>query len=342
MLSRFQIREFLAWMTLVVAFILFTVTIAFAQSKSISVNNDDGKVHIQISKTVNGKTVHIDTSFQATDDMDLEKIVRNLSGDDGDRIQLNDKNQNRVRIHTSGSGKSGKQIVIDVPELSEAEREKLHDQMKESMKGMKKSMEEMKESLKDIHIYIDDFDEEDFHFKFNCPDFDTDVYSDGGKSGYSYKYSFEGNDEIDSLDDADHVIIMGDEEEKPPVLEKVIKSKNGKQVFVYKRSESTARAKAPKEIPGNKQKDKIEGLHDLSYFPNPTTGKFTLKFEYENTNDVVIKILDSNSKEVFSELLEDFSGDYSREIDLSGKSKGNYIIKISIGDKSISKKIVLN
>ncbi len=340
--SRLQLREFLAWMTLVAALILFSMTIAFAQSKSISVNSDDGKVHIQISKTENGKTIHIDTTFEATDEMDIERIIRDLSGESGEGIQLGDKDHSRVRIHSKGSGKNNKQIIIDVPELSEADREKLHENLKESMKGMKESMEQMKESLKDIHIFIDDFDDEDFHFKFNCPDFDSDEIKSEGKHRYSYSYSFEDNDEIDSLDDADHVIIMGDADEKPPVLEKVIKSKNGNQVFIYKRSDSSNRAKKSEKPAADTEKEKINGLHDLSYYPNPTSGKFTLSFQCDQSDDIAIKVLDSNSKVVFSDLLEDFRGEYSREINLSGRSKGNYIIKVTIGEKSISKKIVLN
>ena len=65
-------------------------------------------------------------------------------------------------------------------------------------------------------------------------------------------------------------------------------------------------------------------------------------FLYDKKSDITVQILDNNSKEVYTETLLGFEGDYNREFDLSGKSKGNYVIKISQNGKSTTRKIVLN
>ena len=75
MYNRIQIREILAWMTLAIAMLLFSVTIVFAQTKTINVENEDGKVHIKISKIENGRETKIDTSFNETDDMNVDEII---------------------------------------------------------------------------------------------------------------------------------------------------------------------------------------------------------------------------------------------------------------------------
>lgn len=79
----------------------------------------------------------------------------------------------------------------------------------------------------------------------------------------------------------------------------------------------------------------------MSFYPNPTSGKFKLDFSLESEQDVKIKILDAAGKEVYIEDLKDFSGWYSKEIDISGNKKGVYFIVINQGDKYKSKKIVL-
>lgn len=239
MFNRIRIREIPAWMTLAIALILFSVTIAFAQTKTINIENEDGKVHIKIIKTENGKTVRIDTTFIVTDDMNVDEIIESLGDPDG----ANSPSHSGIRIHK----------------------------------------------------------------------------------------------------DDDHIVIIGDKDEKPPVLEKVISSKKGKQIFVYKRSGSSrGSGKNEKDTWHDDQKANKPDIHNLHYYPNPTSGKIKLTFRSDEKGDITIQVLDGNSKEVFSEKINDFEGGYSKEIDLGGRSKGNYFLKIVQGEKSITKKIVLN
>ena len=348
MFNRIQIREIIAWLTLVLAIALFSVSIAFAQTKTINVENKDGKVRVRINKIENGKKVDIDTTITLTDEMDIDDILKDLDG--GDDVEVNHIGKNSTIIHIQsdkGSGKRGKQITlnIDAPEMTKAEKRKLHDDLKESMQEVRKGMSKLKESLQDLHIHFNnDYDKEnDFHFDFDLPDFDFYHSDDCNSNSYSYHFSQSDADESDSLEDKNHIVIIGKKDEHPPVLEKIVTSKNGKQIFIYKRSgEDNESNESEKSSSGEKQRGPLNDLYNLYYYPNPTSGKFKLMFLYDKKSDITVQILDNNSKEVYTETLLGFEGDYNREIDLSGKSKGNYVIKISQNGKSTTRKIVLN
>lgn len=344
MYNRIQIREILAWMALSISIILFSVTVVFAQTKTINVENENGKVHIKISKTENGQVIKIDTSFIVTDDMNVDEIIESLEDSDPSKTNIHKK----IIKHKGGDQSLNKKhITVDLnfPEMSQAEKDKLHENWEESMKDMRKGIEKMRESLKSMHIQIDsDSDDKgDFHFNFNLPDEDSEKSNDCDGYSYTYKYSHDKDSEMDSLKDEDHIVIMGDKDEKPPVLEKIISSKNGKQIFVYKRADSSKES-GKKNISQDQEIKKTNktDIRDLQYYPNPTGGKFKLTFHTDLRGEIKIQVVDENGKEVYSEMISNFEGDYSKEIDLGNKSKGNYFLKILQNGKSLTKKIVLD
>src|SRR5437868_4367668 len=71
-------KEVVAWLVLVFAVALFSVSIAFAQDKK---KKDDGKVHINIVKDENGKKIRIDTTVA---EKDLPKLKEYLKEKDID------------------------------------------------------------------------------------------------------------------------------------------------------------------------------------------------------------------------------------------------------------------
>jgi len=79
----------------------------------------------------------------------------------------------------------------------------------------------------------------------------------------------------------------------------------------------------------------------VSYDPNPSAGKFNLKFALDQKDPVTVKVLDISGSEIYSETVMDFEGNYNNQIDLKGKSKGIYILQISQNKKSLTKKIVI-
>ena len=108
------------------------------------------------------------------------------------------------------------------------------------------------------------------------------------------------------------------------------------------------------EIPCNTSRTEVigtdtcfVGLNDLfaggglEVYPNPTSGKFEVKFNTEDAMNFTVRITDPIGKNFVSENFEKFSGEFKRSYDLSKLAKGIYLLEIKSGDKSVSKKIMV-
>jgi hypothetical protein len=324
MTNRLHLKEALAWTAVILALVLFSVTVSFAQTKTVNVSSEDGKVHIISKVTENGETTVKDTSFELNE-ADLDKIIDEFTGADDSK---RGKKEIHIRHGDKGdkAGKKQNMVIIDtdvdIPEISEADRKKIHEDIQRSMDDMKKGLKEMHKSLEGMKIHIECDDDDNMDFNFN-----TDFFHEG--SGL-FNESLLSDNEFDSLRDDDHFIIVGDEDEKAPVLEKTI-SKNGKQVFVYKRVH-----------PEQKKSSGPQWIDAFEVFPNPSSGIITVKFKSPKSYDLSLTVTDEKGKTVFSEKLSAFTGNYSKEIDLTGKGKGGFLITVSDADNKLSRKIVVN
>jgi len=88
------------------------------------------------------------------------------------------------------------------------------------------------------------------------------------------------------------------------------------------------------------QEKEMLDLENLAYFPNPSEGKFRLRFNAE-AYSMQIKILDLTGREVYSEMNHGFEGFYDKDIDLSGMDPGIYILQIMQNDKISTKKLLI-
>jgi outer membrane lipoprotein-sorting protein len=116
------------------------------------------------------------------------------------------------------------------------------------------------------------------------------------------------------------------------VLEKEIITSDGEKIFVYKR-------KLPKE-----EQSRISAsmpITKLKVYPNPGDGKFSLSFTSNTKADVEISITDAKGTAVYSKTIDNFSGEYFNEVNISDKGKGTYYLKITQGEDSITKKILV-
>jgi|GEM_PF-1422618 len=334
-----QLRELLAWVALACAIVLFSVTISFAQDKP----EKKSEIKIKIQRDENGKKTKIDTTITADQLPALKEYLKDLNIDfdaDGEGWGFKDGDL---------QGNGNMTMHFKHPKMSKEDREAFE----RDMEKLKDEMKDLDHEMQDMHIEMygfNDGDPENFDLHLKMPRTPTapmppsangfyfygdDEDSDSGCAhGKHFNFRFHSlNDEIpDSLSGDDHVILYGDKGEEAPVFEKEIITKDGEKVFIYKR-------KMPKE-----EMQKVSAgmpVTKVKAYPNPGNGKLSVSFTAPNKGDILITINDEKGKEVYSKSLKDFSGEYFNQIDISDKGKGTYFLKITQGDDSITKKLVV-
>lgn len=141
-------------------------------------------------------------------------------------------------------------------------------------------------------------------------------------------------------------LIILDEKELPEgtVVTKEVK-KNGSQAqvrVIIKSAGIKILSDDDKKLLANEGSfdDKLN-LQKIDFYPNPGNGRFNLKFNLEQKGNTEVVIYNAEGKKAYYEMLQDFSGDYNKEIDISNNSKGIYFLKVTQGKNSSIRKIIL-
>jgi hypothetical protein len=82
-------------------------------------------------------------------------------------------------------------------------------------------------------------------------------------------------------------------------------------------------------------------LGEISIFPNPTTGMFSVSMNNTNFSEIRISVVDIQGKEVYSAYDKNISANYSKQINLENLSKGLYYIKLSVGSEMKIQKLII-
>ena len=83
------------------------------------------------------------------------------------------------------------------------------------------------------------------------------------------------------------------------------------------------------------------GIADLSIYPNPSEDLFNIEFSSLITQDLQIRIVNIIGEVVISDNLQQFIGEYTKEIYLYNNAKGIYFLEIETHDGVINKKLIL-
>lgn len=334
-------KELVAWIVLAFAFILFGVSFALAQDKKKK-EKDDGKIHINIIKDENGKKVKIDTTIA---EKDLPALKEYLKEKDIDFDFGPGMHSGRLKIYKGDGDDDDVVMNLNGHDLmSKEDRAKF----KKDMKKMHEDLGKMKDEMKEMHIEMfrdgEDGEDSDFDFHMMIPpsipghSYNYSFNNDGDKDAEgNFKvrsFNFFDNDIPDSLRDDEHFVLKGKEGEEKPELEKEITGKNGEKIWVFKR-------KLPASAELTRRKGEGLLVSRLKVYPNPSDGKISVSFRAASKGDVKINITDSNGKEVYNQSLKDFEGEYFQQVDISGKGKGSYYLKIISGDDTLTKKILV-
>ena len=79
----------------------------------------------------------------------------------------------------------------------------------------------------------------------------------------------------------------------------------------------------------------------LNVYPNPSKDIFNISFTSERNQSLKVRILNIIGEELVNENLEQFIGDYTKQINLSDNAKGIYFLEIETNDGVINKKLIL-
>tara|TARA_B110000090_G_scaffold69594_1_gene79591 strand:- start:624 stop:917 length:294 start_codon:yes stop_codon:yes gene_type:complete len=89
---------------------------------------------------------------------------------------------------------------------------------------------------------------------------------------------------------------------------------------------------------------RLEGgsaINNLFIYPNPSRDKFNISFTSETKQNLKVRILNVIGEELINENLEQFIGEYTKQINLSDNAKGIYFLEIETNDGIINKKLIL-
>ena len=89
---------------------------------------------------------------------------------------------------------------------------------------------------------------------------------------------------------------------------------------------------------------RLEGgssIANLTIFPNPSRDVFNVSFTSEYAQDLKVRILNIIGEELINEDLQQFIGQYTKQINLSNNAKGIYFLEIETNDGVINKKLIL-
>jgi PKD repeat protein len=81
--------------------------------------------------------------------------------------------------------------------------------------------------------------------------------------------------------------------------------------------------------------------NSLSVFPNPSQGRFTVAGEGIDAESLTISILDVKGSLVYTHAVGRVVNGFAQEVDIRHLSSGIYLLKVSDGDRTVNKKIIL-
>jgi len=87
--------------------------------------------------------------------------------------------------------------------------------------------------------------------------------------------------------------------------------------------------------------DDADPFEDVKIYPNPTTGMFTIEMNNNIFGELIIDIFSQNGRKMLNIKLEKTTEHFQSQIDLSGQSKGMYLINLSLDKFKAVRKVLV-
>jgi len=89
---------------------------------------------------------------------------------------------------------------------------------------------------------------------------------------------------------------------------------------------------------------RVEGgaaINNLAIYPNPSRNIFSISFTSEQIQNLKVRVLNLIGEEIISDDLQQFIGEYTKQINLSDNAKGIYFFEIETDKGIVNKKLIL-
>ena len=84
-------------------------------------------------------------------------------------------------------------------------------------------------------------------------------------------------------------------------------------------------------MPGSIRLDGGTSIESLDVYPNPSRDIFNVSFTSEDAQDLEVRVINVVGEVVYIENLMNFTGEFTKEIDLRRNTKGIYFLEITTG-----------
>jgi len=308
----------------------FAQTQERSQSKSVSINTtEDGKVKLKVVLKDGDDTKTFEKTYDSYDeingDPDLEK----------NGIDLSDWN------FGGGSSSFGSSSSFRMGQGPSS-------MFDFDMDNMRKYMESMMRGGFGTNNFFFDFDNDtpffmdmdslknklNFHFK-NGKMFqngneimDMDSLREAFKNKFgdmSFDFDF-GNDNEDGNFNA---WSFGDD-----------KDEDGFHVISRARVFVRAAKDKDKEVVGADKMEPLE-IKDISFYPNPSDGRFNLEIETTDKGPLQVKIVSPTGNVVYEKTDSSGAASYNFKIDISDEREGVYILQVIQNNKTLTKRVII-
>ena len=212
------------------------------------------------------------------------------------------------------------------------------EEFEQQMEQLKRQMEEMTDGLGSSGFFFD-FDEDSF------PDVDSlmqrfQFRNDNGT------FFFNGEEimDMDSLQDAlkdkfDHFQFDFDDWDDEDSNTWYDKDSNVRVITRAKVYIRSARDE-DKALAGTDEMETLQ-LNDISFYPNPSDGRFDLELITVSNEPVQLIIVDDSGNEVYNKLSTPSNGSLDQRIDLTSQGKGLYVLKVIQNGQALTKRIIV-
>lgn len=267
---------------------------------------NDSQITIDITKEVDGKTEKFSKTYSSKEEMEADDELQNFSEDldQVTQVVVSPGGTQSIKIHKTDSS-SSYAFDFDTEVKKVVKKMKVYDDTDNDSMAIKlqKQIYKLEEALANLGMDI----QEEIEI---MEDMDWDEIKERHKIMI-----------IDEEKETEELLLGDDEIEKTMTISIVDGSEFGKK--------------------GKVSNNELLDLEVLDYYPNPSQGRFRLKFKVQEEGPLNVKVYNLDGQEVFVRYFPRYSGTYSELIDLRGQDPGIYLLEINHDKKRLIRKMLI-